>query len=214
MNSLNIQWRIGLSFNVYDLNVFDRIIYINSQWSKKTDCRCSRSIWDILSSTICIKALEPKYLVHLVLGTLSLEVKMAIVWIQSLISSVLKKVKWSSYRPCVAQRVGRGIALLFHDCSTRRGWVVSSTPWPHFTLRKELVPILQEAGWAPGPVWTGGKSHPPWDSIPDHPACSQFLYQLSYPTHISCVLNKSIVELISQLSDMVSMNGGHFSFNL
>ena len=42
-------------------------------------------------------------------------------------------LKWSRYRPGVAQRVGRGIALLFHDGGTRRGWVVSSTPWPHFT---------------------------------------------------------------------------------
>ena len=32
-----------------------------------------------------------------------------------------KKVKWSRYRPGVAQRVGRGIALLFHDRGTRRG---------------------------------------------------------------------------------------------
>jgi hypothetical protein len=30
------------------------------------------------------------------------------------------KVKWSRYRPGVAQRVGRGIALLFHDRGTRR----------------------------------------------------------------------------------------------
>ena len=28
---------------------------------------------------------------------------------------------------------------------------------------KDLVPILQEAGWAPGPVWTGGKSRPHGD---------------------------------------------------
>jgi len=32
------------------------------------------------------------------------------------------KVKWSRYRTGVAQRVGRGIALLFHDRGTRRGW--------------------------------------------------------------------------------------------
>jgi len=32
-----------------------------------------------------------------------------------------KKVKYSRYRPGVAQRVGRGIALLFHDRGTRRG---------------------------------------------------------------------------------------------
>ena len=94
------------------------------------------------------------------------------------------KVKWSCYRPGVAQRVGRGIALLFHNCGTRRGWVVSSTPQPHFTPGKDLVPILQEAGWAPGPVWTGAKSCPHWDSIPDRPARSQSLYQLSYPAHL------------------------------
>ena len=32
--------------------------------------------------------------------------------------------------------------------------------------------ILQEAGWARGPVWTGGKSRPHRDSIPDRPARS------------------------------------------
>ena len=63
------------------------------------------------------------------------------------------------------------------------GWVVSSTPRPHFTPRKDPVPILQEAGCAPGPVWTGGKSRPNRDSIPDRPARSQSLYRLSYPTH-------------------------------
>ena len=31
------------------------------------------------------------------------------------------KVKFSRYRPGLAQMVGRGIALLFHDCGTRRG---------------------------------------------------------------------------------------------
>ena len=93
------------------------------------------------------------------------------------------KVKWSRYRPGVAQRVGRGIALLFRDRGTRRGWVVGSTPRPDFTPGKDRVPILQEAGWAPGPVWTGGKSRPHRDSIPDRPARSQSLYRLSYPAH-------------------------------
>jgi len=48
---------------------------------------------------------------------------------------------------------------------------------------KDSVPILQEAGWAPGPVWKGGKSRPHLDSIPDRPARSQLLYWLSYPAH-------------------------------
>ena len=78
---------------------------------------------------------------------------------------------------------GRGIALLFHDRGTRRGWVVSSTPRPHFTPGKDPVPILQETGWALGPGWTGGKSRPHRDSIPDRPARSESLYRLSCPAH-------------------------------
>ena len=92
-------------------------------------------------------------------------------------------VKFSRYRFGVAQRLGRGIALLFHDRGSRKGWVVSSTPWPHFTPGKDPVPIVQEPGWAPGPVWTGGKSRPHRDSISDRPARSQSLYRLSYPAH-------------------------------
>ena len=100
-----------------------------------------------------------------------------------LLNIVKVKVKWSRYRPRVAQRVGRGIAPLFLNRGTRRGWVVSSTPRPHFTPGKDPIPILQEAGWAPRPVWTGGKSRPHRDSIPDRPARSQLLYRLSYPAH-------------------------------
>jgi len=33
------------------------------------------------------------------------------------------------------------------------------------TLGIDPVPILQEAGWAPRPVWTGGKSRPHRDSM-------------------------------------------------
>jgi len=109
------------------------------------------------------------------------------------------KVKWSRYRPGVAQRVGRGIALLFHERGTRMGWVVSSTPWPHFIPWKDSVPILQEAGWAPGPVWTGGKSRPHWDSIPERPVCSQSLYRLSYPAHIYIYINSVPNSVTSQL---------------
>ena len=96
---------------------------------------------------------------------------------------IYMNVKWYCYRSGLAQRVGRGIALLFHDRDTRKGWVVSSTLRPHFTPRKDPVPILQEVGWAPGPVWTDGKSRPHLDSIPDRPARSQFIYPLSYPAH-------------------------------
>jgi len=68
---------------------------------------------------------------------------------------------------CTTHRGSRGIALLFHDHGTRRGLGVSVTPRPLFTPGKDLVPIIQEAGWAPGPVRTGADSLAPHrDSIP------------------------------------------------
>ena len=85
----------------------------------------------------------------------------------------------------MAQRLGRGIALLFHDRGTRRGWVVSSMPRPYFTPGKDLVTIVQEVGWAPGLVWTDRKSCPTGIWSLDHPAHSQSLYQLSYPAYIN-----------------------------
>ena len=120
----------------------------------------------------------PYAAVHLVFST---QCVTETVNVKGKITLVKVKVKWSHYMPDVAQRVGRDIAVLFHDRGTRRGWVVSSTPRPHFTSGKDPVPILQEAGWAPGPVWMGGKSRPHRDSIPDRPARSQSLYRLSYP---------------------------------
>jgi hypothetical protein len=57
--------------------------------------------------------------------------------------SVLNYKKWSVpvTGPVVTQRVGRGIALFFHDFGARRGWVVSSTPRSHFTPGRDPVLI-------------------------------------------------------------------------
>jgi len=65
------------------------------------------------------------------------------------------------------------------------GGGVSPTPRPPLPLGKTPVPILQEAGWVPVPVWTGGKSRPHWDSIPDRPARSSvaILTELPGPTN-------------------------------
>ena len=89
----------------------------------------------------------------------------------------------------MAHRGSRGIALPFLDHGTRRGWGVSVTPWPLFTPGKDPVPIVQEAGWAPEPVWTGAENLAPTGiQSPDCPACSQLLYWLSYPTHVSDIV--------------------------
>ena len=51
-------------------------------------------------------------------------------------------------------------------------WVVKPNPG-RFSLGKDSVPIVQEAGWNPGPVWTGGKNLAPTGiRSPDPPARS------------------------------------------
>ena len=98
------------------------------------------------------------------------------------------KVKYTliqALRLCIgrtARRGSRGIALLFQDHGTRRGWGVSVTPRPLFTPGKDTVPIVQETGWAPGPVWTGAESlaHTGIRS-PDRPARSSVAIPTELP---------------------------------
>ena len=97
------------------------------------------------------------------------------------------KVKWSRYSPSVAQRVGRDIALLFHDRGTRRGWVVSSTPRPHFTPGKTQYPFYRRLGGPQGQSWHAENLVPTGIRSRDCPACSQLLYRLSYPAYRSCM---------------------------
>ena len=48
--------------------------------------------------------------------------------------------------------------------------------------RKDPVPIVQEAEWAPGAVWTSAENLVPTGiRSPDRPARSESLYRLSYP---------------------------------
>jgi hypothetical protein len=50
------------------------------------------------------------------------------------------------------------------------------------TRGKDPVPIVQEAGWASGPVWTGSENLAPTGvRSTDRPARSESLYRLRYP---------------------------------
>jgi hypothetical protein len=86
-------------------------------------------------------------------------------------------------------RGSRGITLTFHDHGTSRGWGVSVTPRPLLTPGKDSVPIVQEAGWAPGPVWTGAKNLAPTGiRSPDRLLLNRFLLKYIYflPLHRAC----------------------------
>ena len=96
--------------------------------------------------------------------------------------------------------------------------MVSSTVRPHFTPGKDPVPIVQEAGWAPGQVWTGGKSRPHRDSIPDRPACSSVAIPTELPgpythththTHTYIYIYIYILEL-TRNANILRRKKGHF----
>ena len=74
-----------------------------------------------------------------------------------------------------------GIVLLFLEPWHSR-WVEGQPHAPAAsTPGKELVPIVEGAGWAPGPIWTGGKSRPHRDKIPDRPARSSVAIPTELP---------------------------------
>ena len=94
------------------------------------------------------------------------------------------KVQWSRYRPGVAQRVGRGIALHSHDRGTRRGWVVSSMPQCTLPPGKTRYPLYRRLG---GPQGRSGRAEnlvPTGIRSRTVKPVAQSLYRLSYPAHV------------------------------
>ena len=77
----------------------------------------------------------------------------------------------------MAQRVGRGIVLLFHTAALEGGEWSAARPGRTLPLGKNgyPVPIVQEAVGVPGPAWTGGKSLPTGVRSPDRPARSKLV---------------------------------------
>ena len=60
--------------------------------------------------------------------------------------------------------------------------VKNVTPRLLYLLERNPVPIVQEADWATGPVWTGAENLAPTGiRSPDHPVRIQSLYRLSCP---------------------------------
>jgi hypothetical protein len=60
--------------------------------------------------------------------------------------------------------------------------VAKATSRRLYPRERDLVPIVRVAGWAPGPVWTGGENVTPTGvRSRDRPARSASLYRLIYP---------------------------------
>jgi hypothetical protein len=72
------------------------------------------------------------------------------------------KIKFTPEQATKAQRRSRGSSTLF--LASAGGW---ATPRPgRFTPREtDPVPIVQETGWAPRPVWTGAENLDPTRTV-------------------------------------------------
>jgi hypothetical protein len=86
---------------------------------------------------------------------------------------------------------------------TRKGLGDSVTSRPLFTPRKDSVPIVQEAEWAPGSVWTGAENLAPTEiRSPDRPTRSSVAIptELSRPTNDEdlFLLNKGRIRISKQ----------------
>ena len=108
------------------------------------------------------------------------------------------KGKGSPYNRPLRPRGGVEVQLYpFMTWPTRwGGW---SAPRPgHFNPEKDPVPIVQEAGWAAGPIWTGAENIAPTGfRSPDRSASSESLYRLSYPGSrwiCNCLLKRVMEE--------------------
>ena len=98
-----------------------------------------------------------------------------------------------------AHRGSRCIALLFLDHDTRRAWVVSVTPRPLFTPGKYPLSIVQEAGWAPGPV-------SPLQRFDPRTVQSVARRYIDYATRPNCMLYTSH-QILSLQSNQEEWNG-------
>jgi hypothetical protein len=88
----------------------------------------------------------------------------------------------------MAQRVGRGIALLLHDLGTRRGeW--SAARSGRSLPQERPGAHLQEDGWAPGPSGQAESLAPTGIRSPDRPAHSSVAIPTELPGLIVLIYN-------------------------
>jgi hypothetical protein len=68
----------------------------------------------------------------------------------------------------------------FFNLGARWGWVVNASPRPLYPRETDTVSIVQKAGWAPEPIWTGEESPAPSGILsPYRPTRRESLYRLN-----------------------------------
>jgi hypothetical protein len=98
-----------------------------------------------------------------------------------------------------AQRGSRGTAYTFVNLGARWGPVVKTKRRPLYPQEKDTVPIVQEAGWAPGPARKGSENPPPpgFDPRNVHFVASRCTDYAIPSSHTICYQNPAYNALVS-----------------
>jgi hypothetical protein len=116
------------------------------------------------------------------------------------------KAKWSRYRSGVAQRVGRGIALLFHDRGTRRGEWSAARPGRTLPPAKTRYPFYRRLG---GPRGRSGRAE---NLVPTgilsrtvQPLVSRYTDWATRPTGTGCSISKTVYRCLQSIRRVLSL---------
>ena len=124
------------------------------------------------------------------------------IWQTFALNIYIKKVKCTLvqalrlYTGLTAHRESRGIALLFHDHGTRRGWGVSVTPRPLFTPGKTRYPLYRRLGGPQGRTGQVRKISPPsgFDPRTVQPVASRYTDYATRSTYMYKTEAKGMLE--------------------
>ena len=117
------------------------------------------------------------------------------------------KLKFTLEKVMKTLRGSRRIAVLFRYPRRQMGRVVNGRPRQVYPREGDPISIVQEAGWAPGQVWTGAENLASTGiRSPDSPSRSESLYRLSYPDPLQEGNEQKYFRTAVQIYDRVRCN--------
>ena len=92
--------------------------------------------------------------------------------------------------------------------------MVKANPQPLYPQERDTVAIVEEAKWAPGPVWAGAENITPTSiRSPDRPAHSESLYRLRHRKIILLNRNEKVYEDVKGIQLAHNMFQSLFAVN-